>query len=184
MGYDSDKCSPRPSRPTCTAVRLLAAGLQGFKFLSGSSGLRLSVASSTPLSSSVLRPRGLGLEMLDPYRPSCTPSPPGANVAPSSRGGSSSAGYFAAVLEGLHGPLIVCLSFRPSEHVMSPLARVCFFFLSAFLAAGGSHTSHLAVLSCLVPGRLSCTRACTRAQTCTANFMFSAYSFPRGEHYC
>lgn len=31
----------------------------------------------------------------------------------------------------LHGPLIVCLSFRPGEHVMSPLERVCFFFLSA-----------------------------------------------------
>lgn len=31
----------------------------------------------------------------------------------------------------LHGPLIVCLSFRPGEHVMSPLDRVCFFFLSA-----------------------------------------------------
>lgn len=165
-----------------TAVKPPDAGLRACEFLSGSSGLQLGVASSTPLSSSVLRPRGLGLEMLEPHHPSHNPPTPGANVAPSGGGGSGgSAGYFAAVLEGLHGPLIVCLSFRPSEHVMSPLARVCFFFLSAFLAAGGSHTSHLAVDCCLVPGRLSCTRACERPQTCTANFMFSAYSFPQGE---
>lgn len=102
-----------------------------------------------------------------------TPPTPGANVAPSGGGGSSSAGYFAAVLEGLHSPLIVCLSFRPSEHVMSPLARVCFFFLSAFLAAGGSHTSHLAMHCCLVPGRLSCTRACARANLHSKFHVFS-----------
>lgn len=144
-----------------TAVEPLDAELRAGEFLSGSSGLQLGVVSSTPLSSSVFKQRGLGLEMLEPHHPSRTPPTPGANVAPSGGGGSSSStGYFAAVLEGLHGPLIVCLSFRPSEHVMSPLARVCFFFLSAFLAAGGSHTSHLAVDCCLVPGRLSCTRAC------------------------
>lgn len=59
-----------------TAVKLPDAGPQAFEFLSGSSGLRLSVASSTPLSSSVLRPRGLGLEMLDPHSPACAPFSP------------------------------------------------------------------------------------------------------------
>lgn len=83
-----------------TAVAPLDAGLRAVEFLSGSSGLQLGVASSTPLSSSVLSPRGLGLEMLDPHCPSLGPPAPGANVASSGGGGSSSAGYFAAVPKG------------------------------------------------------------------------------------
>lgn len=147
-----------------TAVAPLDAGLRAGEFLSGSSGLQPGVASSTPLSSSVLSPRGLGLEMLDPHRPSLSPpSPPGQRGTERGRR-EQQRWVFCCCTEGLHGPLIVCLSFRPGEHVMSPLARVCFFFLSAFLAAGGSHTSHLAAHRCLVPGRLSCTCACARAQ--------------------
>lgn len=95
--------------------------------------------------------------------PSAPPHPPGQRGTERGRR-EQQRWVFCCCTEGLHGPLIVCLSFRPGEHVMSPLARVCFFFLSAFLAAGGSHTSHLAAHRCLVPGRLSCTCACARAQ--------------------
>lgn len=77
-GRDIDEWSPLwfqqqsslAGRRAKYSSRPLDAGLRAGEFLSGSSGLQLGVTSSTLLSSSVLRPRGLGLEMLDPHHPS------------------------------------------------------------------------------------------------------------------
>lgn len=70
------------------------------------------------------RGRGLGLEMSKPL---------GQHGTERERGSEKGGAVVSTLLLywRLHGPLIVCLSFRPDEHVMSPLERVCFFFLSA-----------------------------------------------------
>lgn len=69
----------------------------------------------------------------------------------------------------LHGPLIVCLSFRPGEHVMSPLDRVCFFFLSASWQQGAlTHLSWpcTAVWCQADCPAFVCACACLRACVC------------------
>lgn len=63
----------------------------------------------------------------------------------------------------LHGPLIVCLSFRPSEHVMSPLERVCFFFLSASWQQGA--LTHLIWLCTAVWCQADCPAFCVCVHT-------------------
>lgn len=76
-----------------------------------------------------------------------------------------------------HGPLIVCLSFRPGEHVMSPLERVCFFFLSTSWQQGA--LTHLiwtcTAVWCQADCPLFFVHVCTRSHV-RVDFSFKAHS--------
>lgn len=74
----------------------------------------------------------------------------------------------------LHGPLIVCLSFRPGEHVMSPLERVCFFFLSASWQQGA--LTHLIWPCTAVWCQADCPVKFVCVCTCGCMFMYVCMS--------
>lgn len=116
---------------------------------------------------------------------------PSANMGQSDRTerrGECSGGYFAAVLKA-PWPINRLFEFPPRRACHVSIREGLFLLPVRLLAAGGSHTSHLAAHCCLVPGRLSCTCVCVCTAMCVyacvqtrmANFMFSGYSFPRGE---
>lgn len=96
----------------------------------------------------------------------------------------SSSGYFAAVPKA-PWPINRLFEFPPWRACHVSIRQGLFLLPVRLLAAGGSHTSQLAVHCCLVPGRLSCLCVCmcmstgvrVRACVCTANFMSSGYSF-------
>lgn len=88
---------------------------------------------------------------------------PSANMAQSRGaqrgGGVSSGGYFAAVLKA-PWPINRLFEFPPRRACHVSIREGLFLLPVRLLAAGGSHTSHLAMYSCLVPGRLSCICVC------------------------
>lgn len=71
----------------------------------------------------------------------------------------SSGGYFAAVLKA-PWPINRLFEFPPRRACHVSIREGLFLLPVRLLAAGGSHTSHLAMYSCLVPGRLSCICVC------------------------
>lgn len=67
----------------------------------------------------------------------------------------SSGGYFAAVLKA-PWPINRLFEFPPRRACHVSIREGLFLLPVRLLAAGGSHTSHLATYCCLVPGRLPC----------------------------
>lgn len=70
-------------------------------------------------------------------------------------GGESSGGYFAPVLKA-PWPINRLFEFPPRQACHVSIREGLLLLSVCLLAAGGSHTSHLTVHCCLVPGRLSC----------------------------
>lgn len=166
------------------AVAPLDAGLRAGEFLSGSSGLQPGVASSTPLSSSVLSPRGLGLEMLDPPPPLPQPPHPPPPGPTWHRAGEEGAAALGILLLYRRAPWPINRLFE------FPPRRACHvsisegLFLLPVRLFGSRGLSHISFGRALLSGARQtvlhwCVRACAKART--ANFMFSAYSLPRGE---
>lgn len=111
------------------------------------------------------RGRSLGLQMSNPL------GQHGTEREPRSAGrvlGEISGGYFAAVLKA-PWPINRLFEFPPWRACHVSIREGLFLLPVRHLAAGGSHTSHLAVHCCLVPGRLSCI--CVRACTCVCVHM-------------
>lgn len=85
-----------------------------------------------------------------------------------SRKRGSGGGYFAAVLK-VPCPINRLFEFPPQRACHVSIREGLFLPSVHLLAAGGSHTSHLDMYCCLVPGRLSivfflcfvCVRVCT-----------------------
>lgn len=71
----------------------------------------------------------------------------------------SGGGYFAAVLKA-PWPINRLFEFPPWRACHVSIREGLFCLSVRLLAAGGSHTSHLTVHCCLVPGRLPFTRVC------------------------
>lgn len=80
------------------------------------------------------------------------------------RGGGGGVGYFAAALKA-PWPINRLFEFLPQRACHVSIREGLFLLPVRLLAAGGSHTSHLAVYRCLVPGRLSCVCVCARVCT-------------------
>lgn len=96
--------------------------------------------------------RGLSLEMSNPLGQHGTDR----EQESTERGVEGiSSGYFAAVLKA-PWPINRLFEFPPRRACHVSIREGLFLLPVRLLAAGGSHTSHLAVLCCLVPGRLSC----------------------------
>lgn len=72
---------------------------------------------------------------------------------------ASSSGYFAAVPKA-PWPINRLFEFPPWRACHVSIRQGLFLLPVRLLAAGGSHTSQLAVHCCLVPGRLSCLCVC------------------------
>lgn len=105
------------------------------------------------------RGRGLGLEMSNPLGQHGTERERGSTE----RG--SGGGYFAAVLKA-PWPINRLFEFPPRRACHVSIREGLFLLPVRLLAAGGSHTSHLAVHCCLVPGRLSCVCVCVHTYVC------------------
>lgn len=148
-----------------TAVELPDAGLRASEFLSRSSGLQLGVASSTPLSSSVLRPRGLGLEMLEPHHPSKTPpNPRGQRGTERGRREQRQRWVFCCCTRRAPWPINRLFEFPPQRACHVSISEG--LFLLPVRLFGSRGLSHISFGRGLLSGARqtvlhSCVRACT-----------------------
>lgn len=142
-----------------TAVKLLNAGLQA---CNSSPGLRLSAASSTPLSSSVLRPRGLGLEMLDPHSPPLHPLYPWGQRGTEQRRREQQRWVFCCFTRRAPWPINRLFEFPPQRACHVSISKG--LFLLPVRLFGSRGLSHISFGRTLLSGaRQTVLRSCVHA---------------------
>lgn len=97
------------------------------------------------------------------------------------RGADSAQGYFAAAVLKSPWPINRLFEFPPQRACHVSIREGLFLLPVRLLAAGGSHTSHLAARYSLVPGRLSsmcvCVCACVHANAHARLFVLSGLQY-------